>query len=164
METKNGNINKAFKSIVDSRVKEKEEFIKNFPRFKTFTTIKGDTIRRKLYSFEVDYPNPETKLTIFNGGKTDYKLWFLNSKKKLCIVDKAAYGNSDIYLAVSIDTKGYNKQTRMTLDRFLSLVEEGDFTITVKKFVDNYLKDVTESAYYINKIKEFDAKIAEIEI
>lgn len=150
------------KKNLEDLKKEKETFIKDFPKSKTFTTKKGLTLTRKLYSFEADYANLKTQEIIFTHGKSNYNIWFLNAKKKLCVINKAIYKDNNIYLAVTIDTKGNNKKTYMTLDRFLYLVEKGDFNITFKKFVDTYLKDITESKYYLNKIKEFDDKIADI--
>lgn len=139
--------------------KEKAKFIANFPRTKTFTTIKGETFTRTLYSFEADYPKPEIKTVIFTHGKTNYKLWFLNAKKKVCVVDDAKNSNGNIYLTIMIDVKGRRKKTYMSLDRFLHLIQKGDFKITLEKFNEEYLKDITESKLYKNKIQEFDEKI-----
>lgn len=159
--------------IIDSKVeqvkavlmleKEKQEFIENFPVSKIFTTVKGKTLTRKRYSFEVDFPSLETQAVIFTHGKSNYKLWFLNAKKKLCIIDKAIVKNKVVYLDITIDVKQYQTKTHMSLDRFLFLVEKRDFTITLDKFVETYLKPITESIYYKNKILEFDNKIAEAE-
>lgn len=143
--------------------KQKQEFIKNFPTTKKFTTIKGETFTRKLYSFEADYPDLRLQEIIFTHGKTGYTLWFLNAKKKLCVIDKATIGKNDtIYLTVTIDAKKGKKQTYISLDRFLYLLQKGDFKITLKKFVDIYLKDIKESNYYKNKLNEFDDKIKEL--
>ena len=143
---------------------EKHAFIKNFPQRKTFTTRKGQTITRKLYSFEADYASPKTKEMIFTHGKTGYTLWFLNAKKKLCVIDEAIHEDDNIYLTITIDAKETKVKTHMTLDRFLSLVEKGDFSITMKKFVDTYLQPITQSNYYRDRLKEFDNKIAEAAI
>ena len=140
---------------------EKRIFIFNFPQTKTFTTRKHKTITRKLYSFEADYPSPKTKQSIFKHGKTGYTIWFLNKKKKVCAVDKAIQVGDTICLAVTVDVYKDRKKTCMTLDRFLSLVESGDFKITLKKFVDIYLKPITESNYYKKKLKEFDDRFEE---
>lgn len=146
---------------VEELRQEKDEFISNFPLTKTFTTKKNQTITRKLYSFEADYPSLETKKTIFSHGKSGYTLWFLNAKKKLCVVDDAVVKNNNVYLTISIDVKGNQKKTYMTLDRFLSLIDKGDFTITLAKFNETYLQPIVESKYYKNKLAEFDLKIAE---
>lgn len=142
--------------------KEKAKFIANFPKTKTFTTVKGETFTRTLYSFEADYPKPEIKTVIFTHGRTNYTLWFLNAKKKVCVVDDAKNSNGNIYLTIMIDVKGRRKKTYMSLDRFLYLIQKGDFKITLEKFNEEYLKDATESKLYKNKIQEFDDKIAEI--
>lgn len=167
-------LNEVVKKVVDEKEnehekeeiirlkKEKADFIASFPKFKTFTTRKGITVTRKLYSFEADYPKPALQEIIFSHGKSNYTIWFLNRKKKICVIDNAMYDGNNLYLTVTIDAKGNKKRTYMTLDRFLSLVEQGDFVITFKKFVDTYLKDITESNYYKSKIAEFDKKIAEI--
>lgn len=140
--------------------KEKQQFIDNFPKTKTFVTFKGETITRKIYSFEIDYPNSKTKELIFNHGKSDYTIWFLNAKKWLCVIDKAiADKNGNVFLGVTFDVNGRKTPTNMTLDRFLSLVEKGDFKITLKKFVDTYLKDAVESKYYKQRIEDFDKRI-----
>lgn len=152
-------INSNTQSKLSNYTDEKEEFIRNFPTTKTFTTQKGQTFTRKLYSFEIDYPKPELKERIFNHGKTGYTIWFLNTKKLVCVIDKATYKDDNIFVDIMIDVKGLRKKTSMTLDRFLHLVEKGDFTITLKKFVDTYLKDATESDYYKNKLNQFDDKI-----
>jgi len=141
--------------------KEKADFISNFPKSKTFTTQKGITVTRKLYSFDVDYPKPALQEIIFTHGQSNYTIWFLNSKKKVCVIDNATYDGNNLFLTVTIDVRGYKKRTYMTLDRFLSLVEQGDFFITLKNFANAYLKDVTESNYYKNKIAEFDKKISD---
>lgn len=157
--------------IIDSNVeqvktvlmleKEKQEFIENFPVSKIFTTVKGKTLTRKRYSFEVDFSSPETQAVIFTHGKSNYKIWFLNAKKKVCVVDKAIYKDNTIYLTVTIDAKNHQTQTYMTLDRFLYLVEKGDFKITLDRFVEAYLRPITDSNYYKKKLQEFDNKIAE---
>lgn len=146
---------------IEELQQEKEKFINNFPLTKTFTTKKNQKITRKLYSFEADYPSLETKKTIFSHGKSGYTLWFLNAKKKLCVVDAAIVKNNNVYVTISIDAKGNQKQTYMTLDRFLSLIDKGDFTITLAKFNETYLQPIVESKYYKNKLAEFDLKIAE---
>lgn len=140
-------------------LEEKRDFINLFPLTKTFTTSKGKTITRNLYSFEVDFPALSTKRIIFSHGKSNYKIWFLNAKKKLCVIDDAVIYNNDIYLTVTIDVKNHKAKTRMSLDRFLSLVEKGDFKITFKKFTDTYLKPVTESNYYKKTIGYLNNKI-----
>ncbi len=162
-------LNETVRKVVDEKENEKEEiirlkkekakFIANFPKTKTFTTIKGETFTRTLYSFEADYPKPEIKTVIFTHGKTNYTLWFLNAKKKVCVVDDAKNSNGNIYLTIMIDVKGRRKKTYMSLDRFLYLIQKGDFKITLEKFNEEYLKDITESKLYKNKIQEFDEKI-----
>jgi len=146
---------------IEELQQEKDEFISNFPLTKTFTTKKNQVITRKLYSFEADYPSLETKKIIFSHGKSGYTLWFLNAKKKLCVVDNAIVKNNNVYLKISIDVKEKQKKTYMTLDRFLSLIDKGDFTITLAKFNETYLQPIVESKYYKNKLAEFDLKIAE---
>jgi len=146
---------------IQKLINDRVEFIRTFPTTKTFTTYKGQTITRKLYSFEVDFPSLKQQAIIFTHGKTGYTLWFLNAKKKLCVVDAATIKNNSIYLTITIDAKDRKTQTFMTLDRFLSLIEQGDFTITMKKFVDTYLQPITDSKYYKKKLEEFDNKITE---
>ena len=146
---------------IEELQQEKDEFISNFPLTKTFTTKKNQVVTRKLYSFEADYPSSEIKKTIFSHGKSGYTLWFLNAKKTLCVVDGATVKGNKVYVTISIDAKGKQKQTYMTLDRFLSLIDKGDFTITLAKFNETYLKPIVESKYYKNKLAEFDLKIAE---
>ena len=47
-----------------------------------------------------------------------------------------------------IDVKGRRKKTYMSLDRFLYLIQKGDFKVTLEKFNEEYLKDITESKLY----------------
>lgn len=108
-------------------------------KVKTFTTSKGATYTRTLYKVDTAYSIP-AQLVIWNHGKTNYNIWFLNNRNKLCRVKKAEIYNGNIYLTVTIDCKSENaKDTKMSVDRFLYLYEIGDFKITFKKFVDTYL-------------------------
>lgn len=106
---------------------------------KTFTTKKGGTFTRTLYKVDTDYSLP-LQLVIWNHGRSNYNIWFLNKYNKLCRVKKAESYNGNIYLTVTINCKEtYATDTKMSVDRFLYLYELGEFKITFKKFVDTYL-------------------------
>lgn len=143
----NQDLEKYLKQIAD--IEEKQA---SMPRYKNFTTAKGGSFSRKLYSFDYDY-KPETLAIIFTHGKSNYKMWFLNSRKALCLIDDAKVSNNTVYLSIIIDVNGRSTPTQMSLDRFIYLVENGEFKITNKKFVDVYLKPVEESKYY-QKLEE----------
>ena len=162
-------INKIIENI-NSQIELKKESIKTISSYtptKTRTTVKNETYTRKLLALDIDY-TPEQIVRIFSGGKSNYKLWFLNSKKYLCIIDKCyftLYGDNtteNIVVSVTIDVKNINKKyvTDMYLDRFLFLVESGDFTITSKKFNDTYFKPYSDSIYIKH---EKDYLLSEIE-
>lgn len=144
---------------LDSRIKKLSEDIDKAlnKKFVSFRTIKGELYARKKYSFDIDY-SLNQKQKIFTHGKSNYKIWFLNKKHKLCVINEAKIVNNNIYLDVSIDVKGYNKSTRLTLDRFLYLVQAEEFKITNKKFIKTYLKPYDEAEYF----KKLNAEIAEL--
>ena len=126
---------------------KRQEFIAEEPVFtKTFTTIKGDKYTRTLYKVDTDY-STATQLIIWNHGKSNYNIWFLNNMNKLCRVKSAELYKGNIYLTITIDCKSpLAKDTRMSVDRFLYLYEIGDFKITFKKFVDTYLIPAKKAA------------------
>lgn len=126
-------------------MKKQQEFIEEVAKTtKTFTTAKGVTCTRQLYKFDVCYSLP-TQLIIWNHGKTNYNIWFLNDQYKLCRVKKAEIYKNNIYLTVQINCADKNcRETKMSVDRFLYLYEKGEFKITFKKFVDTYLIPVSK--------------------
>ena len=118
-----------------------QNFIAEKPTLtKTFTTAKGGTFTSKLYRVDTEF-SLNTQLVIWNHGKSNYNIWFLNRENKLCRVKSAEMYKGNIYLTVTIDCKEGGKQTntKMSVDRFLYLYEKGEFKITFKKFVDTYL-------------------------
>ena len=119
-------------------------------KYKTCITAKGQIFTRKLYSVDVDFNNEE-KLKIFSHGLNSdkpYKIWFLNTKGKLCVVDYTQLVEDVIYVKMTIDARSCRTKTGMSLDRFLYLIEAGEFTITNKKFCSRYLKPFEKSKYY----------------
>lgn len=111
---------------------------------KTFATINGKCFTRKLLAIDVDYSIAQ-KAIIFLHGKSNYKLWFLNKANKLCLVSGNKIIKDTLYLDIIIDAKYSKSETRMSLDRFLYLIEIGDFKINNKKFIEHYLKPYSES-------------------
>lgn len=111
---------------------------------KTFTTVNGRTLQRRLLAVDIDYTIGQ-RAKIFLCGKSNYKLWFINKANKVCLVTNTKIVDNNIYLTCLIDAKGYKNETRMSLDRFLQLIEIGDFKIPNKKFRYYYLKPYHES-------------------
>ena len=109
-------------------------------------TVNGERFERKLIAVDVDYSLSQ-QLKIFAHGKFNYKIWFLNKKKKLCVIDDTALVNNVIYLTVTFDVYENKTKSQMSLDRFLFLVEIGEFTIKNSKFIKYYMKPYTESNY-----------------
>lgn len=100
---------------------------------KTFKTSKGEEFTRRLYSID----NEREVVSIFNSTKVN----FLNSNKKKCFVSYAAKSsNGSVYLEIVIPTKIGDKTTKMSLDRFLYLVEIGDFLVTTSGFNERYMR------------------------
>jgi len=106
---------------------------------KTFTTMKGETFKRHILKVDVDYTDAQRAI-IFTHGKTNYKLWFFNKAHKLCLVNSTDLCNGTLVTTVTIDVKGKRTKTKMSLDRFLYLVEIGDFKITNTKFREVYMQ------------------------
>ena len=127
------------------------EIENRLPPIKFCKTASGEYFVRHLLAVDVDY-NIQQLLRIFTHGKTGYKLWFLNRKKKVNIIDKAYYNADDknIYLQVVLDVYGAKQVTAMSLDRFLYLVEIGDFTISNKHFNEIYMSNFYNSKYVLN--------------
>lgn len=123
----------------------------------TKTTKKGKEFTRKLVSCEADYPNLLD--VIFSHGKTNYKIWFLNKQSKLCLITKCETAGGEHMLTVIIDVLDLYKTTYMTLDRFLYLVEIGDFKITSRKFNEYYMKPYSESNYIKERINRVKSEI-----
>lgn len=128
---------------------------------RNFQTVDGIWHTRKLLAVDVDY-TLEQKAKIFLHGKSNYKLWFLNKANKLCIVDDNKIIDNKLYLMIMLDVKGYKKQTRMSLDRFLHLVELGEFSIVSKKFIHYYLKPYCESNCVKRMLEHLEAQEAEL--
>lgn len=126
-----------------------------------FQTVDGTWHTRKLLAVDVDY-TLEQKARIFLHGKSNYKLWFLNKANKLCIVDDNKIIDNNLYLMIMLDVKGYKKQTRMSLDRFLHLIELGEFSVVNKKFIHYYLKPYNESNCMKKMIEHLEAQEVEL--
>ena len=75
---------------------------------KSFLTAKGELLSRKLLAVDVDYELDQLA-RIFSHGASNYKIWFLNRKKKLCVIDHAEIKNSTIYLTFTFDVYGSKK-------------------------------------------------------
>lgn len=128
---------------------------------KTFSTAKNQTFTRNIIATDLDY-TLEQKAKIFSHGKTNYNIWFLNRRKYLCLV-KSAYiaQNKTIYLKVLINVNIKNPTiTQMSLDRFLYLVQVGDFVIKNEHFNSYYMKPYLKSNYYINKKQQLEEQIS----
>lgn len=134
---------KELKSEIDDLNSEIALIQNNCPT-KTFTNVNGKCFTRKLLAVDVDY-SIKQKAIIFLHGKSNYKLWFLNKANKLCLVSDSKIVKDNLYLDIIIDTKYSKSNTAMSLDRFLYLIEIGDFKIINKKFIEYYLKPYVES-------------------
>lgn len=106
---------------------------------KSFSTYKSGRLSRKMLAIDVDY-SIDQLVKIFSHGLSNYKIWFLNRKKKLCVIDNAENINGKICLSVTIDVYKAKTKTYMSLDKFLYLVEIGDFVISNTKFKTVYMK------------------------
>ena len=106
---------------------------------KYFMTAKGELLSRKLLAVDIDY-DLDQLAKIFSHGASNYKIWFLNRKKKLCVIDSAEIKNSMVYLTFTFDVYGAKKVVHLTLDKFLYLVEVGDFVIKNSKFSQVYMQ------------------------
>lgn len=129
---------------------------------KSFSTVNNKTFTRKLLAVDVDYTLSQ-KAIIFLHGKSNYKLWFLNKGNKLCLVCGTKICGDSLYLNVVIDTKGTKSETKMSLDRFLYLIEVGDFKVTNKKFIQHYLKPYSESRHVKGMLEHLIAEKAQLE-
>lgn len=106
---------------------------------KHFRTYKGEILARKLLAIDVDYDMNQL-VRIFSHGASNYKIWFLNRKKHLCVVDSAKIVDDRVCLTITLDVYKTKKVTHLTLDKFLYLVEIGDFVINNKKFNHWYMR------------------------
>lgn len=109
----------------------------------SFLTANGNIYCRSGLALDADYDVLDL-FKIFQSTP-ERKLWFTNNTKKLCIIESSNVKDSQLYLNICIDVKGKNTRTKLTLNRFLFLVEAGDFFITNKAFREEYLKPLPES-------------------
>lgn len=157
---KNSKIIQSLKSNLEDK-KIELKVISTYSPTVTKTTKKGKEFTRKLVSCEADYPNLLD--VIFSHGKTNYKIWFLNKQCKVCLVTKCETVKGEHMLTCIIDVHDLYKRTYMTLDRFLYLVEIGDFKITNDKFNKYYMKPYSESKYIKEKKSRIISEIRALE-
>ena len=107
-----------------------------------FTTANGNTYSRKKLAIDVDYSLSDLADIFSNKNQN---IWFINKQGKLCIISESSIVNNTIYIKVFFDVNSKNYNTRMSLNRFLSLIETGDFRISSKKFIEKYLQPIEKS-------------------
>ena len=136
---------------------KKEKLTEEFNKFKTeiptkkFQNKKGDWFERTLLAIDFDYSVDQIK-RIFNHGKTNYTIYFMNKGHKLCKINKTFQAHDGTLICeLIIDTKRKNTSTYILLDKFLYLVEKGDFKIVNKEFIKYYMQPYKSSKYYIKK-------------
>lgn len=152
------NLQQKLHELYQAKIKKQDEKIKEESKKITFTTTKGQVFSRKMLLIDEECDLFDL-FKIFTSTESQ-KIWFLNKSKKLCLLQDSAIKNGKLYVHVIFDVKGYKKDSYMSLNRFLQLIEIGDFKITNKKFSEVYLKPLSES----NKIKKLDADIKELEL
>ena len=92
---------------------KRQEFIAEEPVFtKTFTTTKGDKYTRTLYKVDTDY-STATQLIIWNHGKSNYNIWFLNNmnRDEYVLLKHSLEEMKDIIIS-------YNNSTKKIFDVF----------------------------------------------
>jgi len=142
------------------------EELKNYtPTPIIFTTAKGETYSRKKLALDYELENsnidPEHLAEIFKG------ITFYNSNRRFCKITETDFNRykfskstSKMYLTLVFNYgTTVEKPTPMTLDRFLYLVEIGDFSINGGDFV----KDVKELLKPYSDAVGFESKIKELE-
>ena len=140
-------------------LKRKQEALDNFlgqatPNVTFYNSKKDNFMTRKLMAVDVDY-NIDQQLRIFNHGKSGYKIWFLNSRKSLCVIDKSTFKDGKIYCTIMFNVKeSYAKTSHISLNNFLYLVQKGDFYVVNKQFRYYYLQPYERSHYYENQVKK----------
>lgn len=143
-------------------INSKINLILNNTPTKKFSNYKGQSFERKLLAVDVDY-SLKQKAKIFLHGRTNYKLWFLNAANRLCLVVGNKIMNGELYLDIIIDIRNHHTQTRMSLDRFLYLIEIGDFRITNRNFIKYYLQPYQESNHVKNLINHLNSTKVKLE-
>ncbi len=130
---------------LDNEIAYKEAELNGIKRLSkiSFVTAGGSIYCRDGLALDADYDILEL-FKIFQST-AEKKLWFTNKAKKLCIIESSTIKDSQLYLNICIDVKGKNTPTKMSLNRFLFLVQTGDFNITNKTFKEQYLKPLSES-------------------